>query len=70
MEFQFINISVLIKNKKKIAMISLFIVAYSNEHSLIFESCSLGYLSLSSYVTFFRAFTPCDTDVLKVTTVC
>ena len=52
-EFRFVNTSVL--KKKKCVMISLFIVAYSTEHSLIFEGCSLGYLSLSSYVSLLRA---------------
>ena len=54
-KFRFVDTSVLIKNKNKSEMISLFIVAYSIEHSLIFEGCSLGYLSLSSYVSLLRA---------------
>ena len=37
--------------KKKIVTISLFMVAYSTGHSLMFEGCSLSYLSLSSYVS-------------------
>ena len=51
-EFRFVDTSVL---KKKSVMISLFIVAYSIEHSLIFKGYSLGYLSLSSYVSLLRA---------------
>ena len=54
-KFWFVDTSVLIKNKNKSEMISLFIVAYSTEHSLIFEGCSLGYLSLCSYVSLLRA---------------
>ena len=52
-EFRFVDTSVL---KKKSVMISLFIVAYSIEHSLIFKGCSLGYLSLSSYMSLLRTF--------------
>ena len=56
MEFQFVDTSVLIYIYiyiyiYKSAMISLFIVAYSTKHSLIFKCWSLGYLSLSSLIT-------------------
>ena len=81
MEFQFVDTSVLIiknkknknknkkKTKKKRTMISLFILAYFTKHSLIFEGCSLGYLSLSSYGSLFRASTPYDTYVFRATIV-
>ena len=50
MEFQFVDTNVL---KKKSVIISLFIIAYSTKHSLIFEGCSLCYLSLSLYMNLF-----------------